>query len=225
VTRREKREEETGDPRFTAGDRGRGGSGTARTLSAMVLRTSSVLILESATALTETERLSASCGVAGWRRGQRRARGGEEVGRRSRRRFATRGRMIARRVRSRSRLGGRPRPRSPPRHAPRVSRPLVRVARAGPRRVRGHPRRARGAFRRAVLPRILKKYRGKEKRDRGAMPLSSGPGSGRRTLGCATFTPLKVVARRARVARALGATARGARTATGATMAAMVAGA
>ena len=42
------------------------------------------------------------------------------------------------------------------------------------------------------------------------------------TLGCATFTPLKVVARRERAARALGAAARGARIATGATMAAMI---
>lgn len=41
-------------------------------------------------------------------------------------------------------------------------------------------------------------------------------------MGCATFTPLKVVARRERAARALGAAARGARTATGATMAAMI---
>ena len=44
-----------------------------------------------------------------------------------------------------------------------------------------------------------------------------------RTLGCATLTPLKVVARRVRAARALGAVTRGARVATGATMAAMVA--
>ena len=41
-------------------------------------------------------------------------------------------------------------------------------------------------------------------------------------MGCATFTPLKVVARRERAARALGAAARGARIATGATMAAMI---
>ena len=48
-------------------------------------------------------------------------------------------------------------------------------------------------------------------------------GSGKsRTLGCATFTPLKVVARRVREARALGATVRGARIATEATRAAMV---
>ena len=42
-------------------------------------------------------------------------------------------------------------------------------------------------------------------------------------MGCATLTPLKVVARSVRAARALGAVTRGARIATGATMAAMVA--
>ena len=79
MTRREKREKGMGDPRFTAGDRGRAGSGTARTLSAMVLRTSSVLILESATALTDTERLTASCERAGGRNRRRQKEGDDGV--------------------------------------------------------------------------------------------------------------------------------------------------
>ena len=203
MTRREKREKGMGDPRFTAGDRGRGGSGTARTLSAMVLRTSSVLILESATALTDTERLTASCERAGGRNGRRQKEGDDGVmtdgavrrSRASRARDASTNTAFATKRRGEVLPNDSGRPRATGRAA---SRARGRIRRADVTATGPPGLNIAGVFFR-------------ERRRRSGL-----------TLGCATFTPLKVVARRERAARALGAAARGARIATGATMAAMI---
>ena len=109
-----------------------------RTLSAMVLRTSSVLILESATALTDTERLTASC----------EGRGRAKQGVRKRGRLGDDGRSgssIARVSRSRRLDERRVRPETKRRRPPE---PFGSPSRDGTRRVarpRADP--ARGCYR------------------------------------------------------------------------------